>query len=165
MSEEKNEIKPKSQFFSSSGSPWQRQFHLIGGLVGHTSRLWPGLLNISTWVLVFKVCWVGGNRGISAFCIIMLFWTTSNVPFFFFQMILMAQWFVNMTKTTARVDQCPVWILYFPLLKSMCFWGDSFHRVTLRCSLWQNLIYSAYPVNWRYANFEKTAWMWIISWT
>ena len=33
----------------------------------------------------------------------MLFWTTGNVPFFFFQMIVMAQWFVNMTKTTTWV--------------------------------------------------------------
>ncbi len=32
----------------------------------------------------------------------------------------------------------------------------------LRCSLWQNLMYSAYPVNWGYANFQKTAWVWII---
>ncbi len=36
--------------------------------------------------------------------------------------------------------------------------------IVLRCSLWQNLIYSAYLVNWGYANFKKkqTAWMWII---
>ncbi len=32
----------------------------------------------------------------------------------------------------------------------------------LRCYLWQNLIYSAYLVNRGYANFPKTAWMWII---
>ncbi len=30
----------------------------------------------------FKVCWVGINRGISAHCITMLFWTTGNVAFY-----------------------------------------------------------------------------------
>ncbi len=30
-------------------------------------------------------------------------------------------------------------------------------KAILRCSLWQNLIYSAYPVNWGYANFQKNS--------
>ena len=69
------------------------------------------LLRTNTQGLIFckraflKVCWPSGNRGISAPCIIMLFWTTGKVPFFLFQMIVIAQWFVNMIKTT-------VWVLW-----------------------------------------------------
>ncbi len=29
----------------------------------------------------------------------------------------------------------------------------------LRCSLWQNLIYSAYPVYWGCANFQRATWL------
>ena len=61
--------------------------------------------------------WASGNRGIWAHCIIMLFWTTGNVHFFFFQIIMMAQWFVNNYDKNYHLntlDQRQFWILYFP---------------------------------------------------
>ena len=77
-------------------------------------------------LVVFQVCLASGNKGISAHCIIMLFWTTGNGPFFFFQMIVMPQWFVNMTKTITWV----LWInvnsgfLIFLYWNQCVFWGE-----------------------------------------
>ncbi len=49
-------------------------------------------------------------------------------------------------------------------------WGGDFNSndhfflvyLCLRSYSWQNLMIFCIPVNWGYANFQKTAWMWII---
>ncbi len=69
----------------------------------------------------FKVCWASGNRGIFAHCIIMLFWTTGYVPFFFIHFIVMAQRLVNMKKTITWV----LWILVNSGFFIFLYWNQS----------------------------------------
>ena len=57
----------------------------------------------------------------------MLFWTTGNVPFLFFQMIMMVLWFINI----AKIVTCGLWInvnsgLFIFLHRNPCIAGK--HR-------------------------------------
>ncbi len=75
--------------------------------------------------VTLKACWASGIRGISAHCIIMLFWTAAQaMSSFSFSIYSDGRVICKYDKKhhLSTLGPCQFWIFYFPLLKSMRFW-------------------------------------------